>query len=696
MIRRSPDVIVAENEAVIDSRGEGRMPDSGIYIPEYKGVNNVLLKAGGKGAITFLDALGAYSSKAMAEQQAVYDKIEASSLISDVDQNYRSQYRNFVDNSPEGSKGLTEFATGTYDSLAEEAVKKASNSNVGNFLKSYFTGNKADIANNAFKEEKENYTGYALNKVSVGMNETLNKILIDPDRIAGYSNEYFVKASTMEHIYSKADFEKFKTQSMNRLGYTYGIGLIKKDPYTAKELLKGEYFVKNIDAKHLGKLNTMADAQILHAETLAYRRENAGKKAVKSYERGVLKDFELGFLEGTKGPMDIENADVSEMTKKEMRVKYAKVMKSQDKQIKVNEEMGDALTDKRPANVSSNKKAKYFMEHITAAEAQSGQPMSLTAKVQYAKDNAVVYNCSIDSLKTACEHSIKNGKNVEEIFDACVAVKDNNEVPAIKGVDKSIRDFADIAVVTYQGSDKSKLLELRDIFFKEENSATVEFRKSTWNNEYSFGDKSMKLLDEFYDDYGYDSLFKKKHATDDDKKLMNASVLKTMERVYKKTGSLSIAKIVTNQYIENLFKRTYINSKHGEEAKYMVNPPREENTGIPDWQSAKVLMLEAGRALGIIKGEKIIPACKDVLNSNTPVGTAETLDKRRIMFQAVKETGCKYNMYYLLNDKDPDSKEFLYDKDTNTRIIVDVKESFENIVKLANKAEVVKKNDKHS
>ncbi len=700
----SEDQVSAESVKGTEERGS--IPQAGVYIPSYKGVNQVLYQASGSGEISFGNALAKSSIRAMQAQQELYDRIEVSRSVGEVDKQFHAEYETFLETNETG-QGLMEFSTGKYQELSDVAISNASNAEVQNNLRAIFEYRKNDIANSSFKKEKETYAGYALNKITTDSNSTLNEIISNPDQIRSLSVKYESQISGMQGIVSAVEFEKYKTNCIHNLAKAYGIGLIKKDPYRAKEMLSGEYFTKSLSPDEYTGLLAHADREISHRESKELQRQALAKRSMAELERLSTSELTLGFVDGTKSNVDVykyfETGRISEITKNHLLEKYIKVKNKQKDNFDVSQEISEHLKNNTPAPlIESGKKKEYFMNSIRnqndIREGEGKPQLSLTEIVEYAKENAIVFDSNVAPVKNACVTSIMNGKDAKTVMDACIAVKDNENVPAIKGIDKDVVFFASFAVDHYDGTNNiNDLLDFRDKFLAPQDEKTLSYRTNQWKQEKYSTNKDSEL-DAF--------LKRNKFATDEGlfwnsipatvKNEFRQKAYDILKHVYMKTSSISIAESVASNVLSNNFGDTEINGQK----ERMYNPPTKINTKYSDVAISNFVADKGQRIIKSIEDagdnyKGYIPVrrisrhdfmknMKDIQKADfytkdfvkdkhrkIQVKINDKWEERSLRIEATPLNNTAYSYYFLLDESDALSKEYIINPATGKRAVID-------------------------
>lgn len=678
-----------------NSRKSSRNVEVTPYAPNYAGVNQLLYTPSGGGQISFLGALGQMSSRAMAERQAIYDKIETTDALATVDEQFQLDQREFVAQNPSG-KGYTEFSTGRYQELQDIALSKASNADVQNNLRLIFSSRSADIANNAFKAENEMFAAYTIHDLDTKINTTLNDVMLSPGSVISLNDKLNLQLSTAQSVLGPEQFLKYAKEKNESFVYNYGLGLVKQNPANASAMLTDERF-KGLPPNKLDFLRKQASLEIEALDRQAKHEEYMQQKALARDQDMTYLECQIAIARGDFDMAKLSIAEESGTITREQRLKLElKMEQAREKQSA--ERDADIAIDKAielgsPTNgVSARDKCRYLdreFEQRDNIRSGAGQTEStISAKVQYLQANSVVFDCSYNKLCTEIESNIRYAKDASRVLDACVAISGDEIVPAIAGVSDEFKDFAKFAVIKYKDrSSMNEILEERDRYFNV-SPAEIDANRSAWRTLYDAPEpeKREKILKDFYKGNGYRSWFFVDSSISDstEKHLMDAHIYAAIKRVFEKTGSMTKAHAVANDWFKNCYKKSSVN---GDDA-YMLNPPTEGNTGLPKNVIDNIISISAAKAATqasqagmnirpVIKSNPSILDYKKMKESKPAdvdryvfVRVGDREEKRKLHISAASATRPVYNLYYLMDENDIASKEYILSRD-GTRAVID-------------------------
>lgn len=666
------------SEASRDAGGK-KTPDPGsaLYIPNYHGVNQVLWKAGGDGAIAFGDALAAESNKKFQHYMAMEITSQGSDALIDMNAQMNRESKEYLRNHPDG-KGYTEAMTGKYKELRDTAVQNAATDEVREYIQLHSQKGLDDWGNKAFAAEDKLFAGSEFGKFEKKQAIYLNNIRINPELWESLTPQYMSLVENMRNI-CPLEYEKLKTEAVEKWAVSYVEGRIDKNPHQALDMLKKGTLGKELSPHSLDSLLKRAQGAIEHNEYMSWKRENHQNTIHNRSASECMTNVKHVAIFSTGNPQEIiddayrdgifsnQERQEAEIWVKEHRLAERK--KEEEKSI-----LDECVRNKTPPplSISTKTRNEHFYEYIDALNAKRsgeivdgkpGKPVSMTVIVEYAKDYAMVYNAGIDPLKHAIVNNIKNGKDAAGIMDTCIAISGEEHVPAIEGIDKECVDFANMAVVMFKGKKNlSEIIEERNEYFKVDKNL-YEYREKLWK-ETDYQKEPIKALDTFYRNHGYKGWFKDINPVNQE--LLDAKVLGIAERVYNRTGSVTKAENVVSVYLNGLLKETRVNG----ERELMINPPSSENTGFSNSQIGQIIDKVAADILHDLEksGRKVsISAAKRegwfFINGEK--------SRRKIYYEGIDINGVKGNLYYLLNKQDPGSKEYLINPKTGQRVLVD-------------------------
>jgi hypothetical protein len=684
------------------------IPLAGVYAPNYKGVNQVLYKAGGEGTVAFYDALAVESSRKMKEYQGLYDNLEIVEKTTGVNRQLQENAQNFRKENPSG-QGYVEFITSTHDQLAGQAMNEASNSEVAAKLRILLTSSKSQWANQAFQDQIKMTTSYAVSKNETNLAILQNQLIKNPDNYESLSDQYEVALQAMRPILPAAEYEKYRTEQIHNFVYSHGIGLIHRDPIQAKSLIDNSEEFTNLPGDGFVKLMNMAESKIRDNEAHARVLEHEEEKRKNRDQMLAISELHLGFATGTKGSAEVQEyydaGRITEIQKNNMLTSYSKTVEKRNEKSGIDQLAAKHMEERTPApEISSGDKTRIFMDYVRSMGEQRGEDVSFTEQVQYAKDNSLFFDSGIPSLTHSLAATVgtpDNNASGKQILDACIAINGNQDVPAIKGLDDDIVNFASMAVTEYFASHNlNNILKMKEDFFKEDRQLH-EYRKNYWQETYGGNgkEKYQKLLNDFYKENGFfineRLIFLEEKVPFISRKFLggevplisreflDAKVGDIIRDGFLRTGSITKAKIIAANYMHNVVRETNVNGK----SEFMINPPRKENTGMDDgaiknWiyavgQNTVDNLTKSGVPIRR-KGEFVssqVPQdlfARDVTRGGMEIEVkiGDKWEDRPLRIDSTAPDRPIYNFYYFIDEEKKSGKEYLYLPKSSRRAVI--------------------------
>lgn len=608
--------------------GGGGIPELGAYVPSYKGIHQVLYNPGGGGAISFWDALAKTSEKDVAQKIEVYQSIELSNSYVDYNKSMMEASKNFKANSPSG-EGYLEHITETHDKLADQYIQKASSSDVASNMRMVFAKSKENWANQAFRDQNEMMTAHAINKYNENTSTLLIDLMNNPDNVESIYSQYQTAQNALHGLVPATELEAFQAKSNGRFAFSYGMGLVKRDPYSAKELINSPLIKNKISPEDHYKLVNMAKSEVRHREIEALRQEVVIQKAKHVQSQGMISDLKLGIAKGTTTEDDInrleENGWVSKVQANDLRIDLVKAEKSVVKGAIVDAQISEAIKNKTPvamSKVSGKKRVSHFEEYVDGQNqirrGAGKAPMSITEKVNYVKENLLFYNVNIPYLTSEIDTTITKSDSPDKILDACIAITENESIPSIKKLDKDKLVFARYIVDEYKATKNLGIVKtFRDDWYNPTNKQLLIDRRKEWREEKVDEVNPERLIKK---DLGYGWFGRMFSGIPDPIRDQVLSETKeVMERVYSKTGSETKAINTASNIVTSKFKETDINGV----TEYMYNPPTKGTVGLNDYAIRNIVAIKAQELVeriesasndGTYKGQFQIRRKKDFVN----------------------------------------------------------------------------------
>lgn len=570
----------------------------GLYVPQFHGLNQMLYTPSGSGAISYMDALGKMSSSAMQAQQDVYDRQETTQYLTDTETKFQKRMDEFERSNPSG-KGIMEEAGNTYQELINENLNSASNSNVKQSLEYLSAQRMKDINNVYFQKENQISVSYALSDNKEKKNVILNNLINNPEQIGSFSQLYDYTTEEMKAILKPTEYQVYQQESKQQFAHTYGLALIKKDPYGAKDMLNGEYFTQNLSPEHRISLENKVRTEIDYREAKARQEKHELQQAQNAVSEDNYSNIKRLIPLGAISPNDIDDmynrGQITFRRKNNALQKYNQHLESSKAQRETDEAIAKSKRDNTPLpNVSSEDKNKDFMTVMRNKAAADGVAPSLLDQTNYVKEHAMTYDTSITTLQHAIETTIKNSNDPKQLKDAALALYDKETTPALKGISDDATAFSYLAVnlaMANAPESDNRILELRNQFFpKEYNKAQHDYNASKWADSSRFGEAlknalPVKIMQDFEINRGFLSF----HGDPMIYNEMISVAQNVAKTVFIKTGSSMLAETAAKEVLNTRYTETKINGLKGDYA-YM---PVEKNSKFNQTQIQNRIALTA-------------------------------------------------------------------------------------------------------
>lgn len=582
-----------------------KMPEAGIFLPQYSAINQVYREVGGNATISYMDVLARSSLKIMNEQQLQYDRMERNQAIDETDQAFAEAEREYLANNASG-KGYTEFVTDTYTKLYKEAIDNASNSNVKNELQLFFENKKTKLTHNAFNAEQQMYSAYVLNETEPRINSIMNSAVKHPEQYDILKEQLEIYLEPLQGTVSANTYEKIVSEKNKDLIYSVGLGQIDQNPTQGLALLEGEAFKSLPEEKYL-HLQKYANSAVKEQERQARREEREAEHLQAIMRQQIVDQYKLSLARNDPGTIaQIEKDErISEHERSLLLISAAKKNKNDDRVNDIRKTLDDALWGV-DAEIRGKKISKYALpkgnietinlNDITPKEIDDyysnilkvrnklnsqnlEEPLSLAQKVDIGKQISRVYAGNLKSLKLEISNNIRNSQNAKEILDACISLYGNENLPAIDGIDADIRHFARLAINLYKGNEnEQKLIEKRDAWLKVDKE-TLERNKLAWKeSKYGSNETRTGAFKDLYKKAGYKSLWWDTVFGSLEEQAIRNKVEPILKDAFLKSGNQAEAEVIAIDYMHSFVKNSDINGK----TQPMINPPTEENTGYTE------------------------------------------------------------------------------------------------------------------
>lgn len=686
-----------EDVSVEASRDKGnKTPQSGIYIPNYQGVNQVLHKAGGDGEIAFYDALATESSKKIAEYQAVYDNLELGNLFTGYNAEMMKGTRDLQMNNLTG-QGYMDSVVALQQQLSQKYESMASNEEVRNKFKLNSLNSLSETANSAFRDQLAITKAYSINQTNLNTQKLKNQLTLNPDMIASIKEQHDTVVETMRPVLPAIEFEEYKKKEDQNFLYSYGMGLIKRSPSQAQQLLAGKEFISGLSSEKYTQL-----------QKFALREEASRLKAQRRMEKDLEKirdqEAQIGMMKVKIAKLAKTGEDQQmiaeyeqrgifrELEVKKLELFQAQQDKHEEKENRQNFLIDDAIKNNYPCSpeVTVEAKQKHFYAAVNAENQKRAgskeNPLTLMEQVEILKSNSNGYSSPMPRFGAYLDTIIRSGgntDNTERFKDACLAIHGEQNLTALKGVSEECFDFSAMAVAMLQNSrDMNQVKKLAAEYFDPKHSNMQEIYQKRWR-ELKYGSAQLETrndaLDKFLKKAGFalDTHWYGDKVPNINRNSMREETYTILKRIFLRTGSIAMSEATTAYVLNAMYGETEINGVK----QFMEYPPEKvssqslitlQNVVAAGGQRLVSGIEKAGdRYLGAVKIKKIkdfispksLGNIQEYFNKDLTISKNRTVEamidgvwkKRNLNISPVSNSPGKYFYYILLDEEDSNS-----------------------------------------
>lgn len=303
MARTSIDALnlnKAEGDSNTASRHSGAMaPQATFYKPSYRMLNHITWSSDVSGQVNFGQAIGNTGQKLFDNMASLKENEVLSSKYDEIHKSLQEKSQAWKAQSETG-EGYLEYISAEHAKLAENALSGILDPVFAGRMRNMLMRSKADWENGAFEEEQAMRTAYSLRTAQQTITNLNFDVSNNPatyesglealkNALAGYREVAGVQA-----------FNKVYDEALKNFTYSYGLGLVQKDPANFERLAKD------------GRLSVISPERIMHLQHMAMdelkRRAFESKKAEKLVELASLKDQLVSSIEAVK-KMDEDGAE---------------------------------------------------------------------------------------------------------------------------------------------------------------------------------------------------------------------------------------------------------------------------------------------------------------------------------------------------------------------------------------------------
>lgn len=408
-------------EKVAQAERLDAMPSTGVIVPSYSSINQIMMAPQQEGRIQFMSALSKLGAQYVQKRIADNQALEYQKAAINVTQTLRNASDKFLAQTQDGN-GYTEFITETHKGLLNEAIKNASTSDVKKQLQTWGIQSAADWANRAFQKQNELQTAYVIRENASNVQTLINQVRANPQNF--HSLKTLLSDTIKQATSSINDPIKRQTitsDTMSNFMYAYGLGMCDEDPYMAQVQLLGTEFTTGLKPGQYQALMNYCTGKIAAKKRQQEKEQKFFANAKAQQRMDQVSNLMIKIALGEVTPEEVLATEY--LTPKE-RLKLVEKSKAQHR--KVNEFLqNNAIINERIQNnqsllgIPDRHQEKWFDDYVVA---QKNKLAAENKKLQLSKLAEVAKNCTapLKKLTTEIKNQMLSG-DTESMLDAAVA-----------------------------------------------------------------------------------------------------------------------------------------------------------------------------------------------------------------------------------------------------------------------------------
>lgn len=408
-------------EKVAQAERLDAMPSSGVIIPSYSSINQIMMAPQQDGRIQFMDALSKLGAQYVKKRIADNQALEYQKAAINLTQTLKNASDQFLNNTQDGN-GYTEFITETHKNLLNSAIQNASTSDVKKQIQAWGHQSAADWANRAFQKQNELQTAYVIRQNESNVQTLINQVRANPKN---YNSLKKLLTDTINQATSSIPDPRKRIaiagDTMSSFMYSYGLGMCDEDPYMAQVQLLGTEFTSGMKPGQYQALMNYCTGQISARKRQQEKEQKFFANAKAQQRMDQVTNLMIKIALGEVTPEQVLATEY--LTPKE-RLKL--IEKSQAQQKKVTDFLkNNAIINDRIQNnqsllgIPDKHQEKWFDDFVVA---QKNKLAAENQKLQLSKLAEVAKNCTapLKKLTTEIKHQMLSG-DTESMLDAAVA-----------------------------------------------------------------------------------------------------------------------------------------------------------------------------------------------------------------------------------------------------------------------------------
>lgn len=686
--------------------GGGHIEIPTLYAPSYQAVDHILFQTNYNGAVDFYTAALQASNAVASKNLEVYAKTELNNASLIAEKKMLDASKEWKKNpANESGSGYMEFITGKHDEIVDE-VGEGVSSHVRPYFKDMMARSKSSWANTSFRDENIMTSNYVKRSAVTQLEGLANLVITNPDNIDAYREEFKSVMSSAKTMLPADEYAQIETDTTIAFNKAHALGLIRKDPNTAVELIKSHEFARSVPTNVYTSLLHTAESVVKTQDARAEREIEIVDVKRKEHQAITIAQAELEIVQGKIGDAEIDSLDVSDLAKIKLKKKLVSSLKSAKKEDSTMSEMLEKTQADLPLyGYEKSKQNKLFDNVVRSASEAENAPIDIFKQAEIAVSLKVTEPLS--KLTGTIQTSLESEQDPGKVYKAAEAVNllrnsnpnalgninDRYLAAASMIVNETSHDMSNLPAVIV----KTREMILRNKTDAEEKEALTQFKRDVNDRDVDVVRKTAKeMTPRFLGIYRFDS----------DIESIEADAYKFTKEAYLAGAEKDAAVKMATDKMKTIYSTTMINGseqlmKHAPEKMYNVSSAVVKNFAAFEIQDiAKHISKNIDKYPGIpvkpsgdaLKSRKVIDMItRDVTTNKVP--KVEALingkwEKRDVFVESSLYIKGHYEAYFLLDPNDPLTRQTIYDtRGSKTKPFVVTFDKLKNI-KLRKEKEV--------
>ncbi|MGD9731296.1 MAG: hypothetical protein AB7U45_03865 [Desulfamplus sp.] len=680
-----------------------------LYAPSYKAVEQILFETNYNGAIDFHTAALKSSQAVASKNLEVYAKTELNNASLIAEKKMLESAKNWRgDPANESGSGYMSFVTEEHDKITDE-VSSGISSHVKPYFKEMMAKSKAAWANSSFRDENIMTSDYMKRTAVTQLEGLANLVITNPDNIESYREEFKSVMSSAKTMLPAAEYAQVERETTVAFNKAHALGLIRKNPNTAVELIRSPEFARSVPTNVYTSLLHTAESVVKTQDSRTERELDILAVKKKEHQAITLANAELAIIQGKIGEAEINSLDVSDLAKIKLKKKLFSSLKSAKKEDATISEMLDRVDLSLPMyGYDKSKQNKLFDQIVRTASEEAREPIGIYD--QAVKAVSFKFTQPLSKLSGAIQTSLENEQDPSKVYKAAEAVnllRSSN--PAALGNISDRHLAAASMIVNETAHDMSNL-----------PAVIIKTRESVLR--YRSDEEEKDMLRRFSTDAIKDKVVEKvaKEMTerkaknlfikfDSDVEGLEADAYNFVKEAYLVGAEKDAAVRIATEKMKSIYSDTMINGesqlmKHAPEKMYNVSSDVIKNFAAKEIESVAkhidknsdtypgLRIRPAGAALKTYDKKHMLTS--NVTTNDVPqieVLVGDKWEKRSVYVESSLFVKGQYGAYFLLDPNDPLTRQRIYDTRGTRTVPFSVKFNELQNVKLKIEQATVKK-----